>query len=406
MSKMVLKALFYLVLIAGIFVVMRYFFIDSGYVLISYNGYILESSLWSTLAAIVLALVVSKLLFSILRAIINGTGWLFPITAKSRHRKAQRVSNKGLIQFANGYWNNAEKLLGQAGDTGSSPLLNYLLAARAASFNNDLDASQEFLRKADQATPAASMAIGITQAEIQMSHNHLEQALATLSSLRKRSPKHPYILKLLQQTYQQLGDWQALASLLPVLHRQKVLNGTQLEQLEQTVYHELFLQALNKGCSLSPERRTEPADAIWNSLTNSQRKNEDLVLSYARCLYKLNAQDAAETFIRRQLGSMYSPLLIHIYGKLNGNDANRQLIAGEKLLTERPNDPELLLALGRISARAQLWGKARDYLETSLQLHNSAATYNELGQLLAHLGEHEKSSGYFQQGLALASEKS
>ncbi|CAM3477071.1 heme biosynthesis HemY N-terminal domain-containing protein [Parendozoicomonas haliclonae] len=405
MKRLLIRSLLFLAIIVGCFLAARYFFLDSGYVLIAYNGYTIESSLWAMLLALFIAFVGFKILFAVLRTVASGTGVLLPMTARARRRRAQRMSNRGLIQFANGHWKRAQRLLGQAGDAGSVPLLNYLLAARAASSDNDLDAYKEFLRKADKATPRAFLAIGITQAEIQLSHKQLEQALATLSSLRKKAPKHPYVLKLLKQAYEQLSDWQALADLLPTLRKQKVFNNSELEHLEQQVYNELFEQAWNKGRNLPDAQRTKPADDIWASLSKAQRRNEDLVLSYANCLHKLNAQEEAEAFIRRQLPSLYNQELIRIYGQLKASDSSRQLLAGEKLLAERPNDPELLLALGRISSRAQLWGKSREYLETSLKLRHSAATYNELGQLLAHLGEHEKSSGYFQQGLALAAER-
>ncbi len=402
MKRVIQRALMFLIVIGISFMASRVFFQDTGYVLVAFNGYTVEGSLWATLLVLVLLLVAAKLIFSVLRMVIYGTDFLLPMSARSRRRKAQRLSNRGLIEFANGYWANAESLLSRAGDAGFAPLLNYLLAARAASFNNDLEASKEYLRQADRAIPAASMAIGITQAEIQLSHQNLEQALATLTSLHKKSPKHPYILKLLQQTYQELGDWQALANLLPTLSKYKVLNSDQLESLEQTTYNELFMQARNKGHKLPRGHKTEPAEQIWQALGKAQRRNERLVLSYAQCLCDLDARQEAEDFISQQLNAMYSQPLIELYGKLEGPDPSHQLLTAEQLLDKRPNDPELLLALGRLSARAQLWGKAREYLEASLRLHHNAATFNELGLLMAQLNDHEKSSSYFQQGLAFA----
>ncbi len=403
MMKTVFKTLFLLLLVLASFFAVRYFFLDSGYLLVAYNGYTLESSLWAAVLALVLIVVAVKIITACIRMIVNGS--FLPLTARAKRRRAQRLSDRGLIQFANGHWKSAQKLLGQVGDSGSLPLLNYLVAARAASANNDMDACKEYLRKADKSAPAAYMAIGITQAEIQLSQKQFEQALATLNSLRKKSPKHPYLLKLLKQTYEQLADWQALAELLPTLRKRKVLDNDAFESLEKSIYNALFEQAWNKGRNLNNKQRTTPANDIWQSLNKTQRRNEDLMVSYARCLYRLKAEDEAETFIRRQLGSLYSTQLIGIYGQLKGEDSGRQLLAAEKLLAERPSDPELLLALGRMAARNKLVGKAKEYLETSLKLKLNVATYNELGQLLAELGEHERSSNYFQQGLAMAAEQ-
>ncbi|MCL6268377.1 tetratricopeptide repeat protein [Sansalvadorimonas sp. 2012CJ34-2] len=406
MRRTALTAIIILLLIAGSFFAARYLFEDPGYVLIAYNGYTVESSLWSLLLALVFAVVAIRLIAGSVRLLIGSAGLIYPLSAKAKQRRAQKLANKGLILFANGHWQQSQNLLAKAGDMGASPLYSYLVAARAASANNDMDACKENLRKADEVAPAAYMAIGITQAEAQMTQKQWEQALATLRSLRKKSPKHPYVHKLLKQTYEKLGDWQALADILPVLRKLKVLNGDALETLEQKIYHELFEQAWNKGRNQRDKTaRVAPANVVWNSLSKAQRRNHELAYGYARCLYRLGADDDAEGFIRRNLPAIYSAPLIRLYGRLDSDDKGRQLLTAEKLLAERPNDPDLLLALGRICSRDQLWGKSREYLEASLQLRHSLDTYNELGRLMAQLDEHELSSGYFQHGQALAAEE-
>ncbi len=406
MRKTGLAAILLLLVIAGSFYTARYIFQDAGYVLIAYNGYTLESTLWALLLALMVVIISIKALSGIIRLFIGGAGLVYPLSSKARRRRSQKLANKGLILFANGHWKQAQKVLSQAGDTGASPLTSYLVAARAACANNDMDACKENLRKADEVAPAAYMAIGITQAEAQLSQRQLEQALATLQSLRKKSPKHPYVLKLLKQTYEQLSDWQSLAKLLPSLRKLKVLNSEALESLEKNIYNELFEQAWSKGRSQRElTTRITPANQVWQSLSKPQRRNHELAYSYARCLHRLGADHEAESFIRRHLPALYSAPLIHLFGRLTSEDHGRQLLAGEKLLAERPNDPDLLLALGRICSRDKLWGKAREYLEASLQLRHCLDTYNELGQLMAQLEEHELSSGYFQKGLAMATQK-
>ena len=72
-------------------------------------------------------------------------------------------------------------------------------------------------------------------------------------------------------------------------------------------------------------------------------------------------------------------------------DPRRQLALAESLLERHPREPELLLALGRIALRNQLWGKARDYLESSLKLAARPDTCAELARLCEHLGETEHS---------------
>ena len=397
------KTLIFLLVVAFTFVLARIIINDSGYVLLSYDTFTFESSLWAFLLVMALGGVALWVLKQCLNLLLGGASLLVPVTQKSRRRRAQKLSTKGLIQFANGHWKSAQKLLSQAAAADHAPLLNYLTAARAANENADYDACDEYLRKADSVNSRADIAVGITQAELLLSRKQPEQALATLKRLRKKSPKHPYILKLLKTTYRQLSDWKALAKLLPMLLKLKVIEQDAHKQLQADIYNALFDQAWSRGrCNASTEERIKPATDIWQSLSKQQKRDEHLVYSYAECLAKLGADEMAEDFIRRQLPGMYSRRLILLFGNLTGQDTGRQLLATEKLLTERPNDPELLLSLGRISARNQLWGKAKEYLEASLQLQNSVAVHNELGKLLAHLEKHEQSTEHFRKGLELA----
>ena len=65
-------------------------------------------------------------------------------------------------------------------------------------------------------------------------------------------------------------------------------------------------------------------------------------------------------------------------------------MVAEGWLKERPNDADLLLALGRISLQLRAWAQAREYLEASLRLRRSADAQAELGRLCAAMGDGER----------------
>ena len=375
---------------------------DPGYMLISYNGYALESTFWSMLLAVGVAVLSVWLLrrgFSLLKRMIDC---VYPLSSRAKKHHAHDLINKGLIHLANGDWKHAQKMLAQAGDAGVTPLLSYLVAARAASSNSDMQTCKEYLHKADKAVPAASIAIGITQAEVQLAHQQWEQALATLQGLRRQSPKHPYLLELMTRAFDALGDWQELEKLLPSLHKYKVLNSQELQSLERRVYGGLFVLAEKAGRKTKEEaERFVLANQVWKSLDRSQHHDPELLLSYAHCLYSMGLHEQAEQCIHSNIAKVYSPDLIHLYGRIACRDPKRQLDLCNKLLATHPKDPDILLALGRISLRHKLWDKAREYLEQSLDFSNSHQAYWEMGVLMAQLKEHELSSTYFQRGFQL-----
>ena len=397
-------ALFLLILF-GCLVLANVMVNDSGYVLISYESMTFESTLWGLCLVIALLAASAWLLTSFVRVLFGATSFLYPFTASAKQKHARKLSVKGFAEFTHGHWKKAEKLLAQAAEAGETPLLTYLAAARAAHEAGNHEASADYLRRADHKTPGADLAIGITQAQIQLSAGQLEQALATVKRLHKKEPRHAYVLKLLKQVYCRLNDWQSLVALLPKLKKLKVIDDMEYRELELQSFEALFDQATGNGRGfVSSEERAKPLHKLWNDLTAAQRKDPVILYRYASSLVQIGLESKAAPLLRESLPKCYSADLILLYGKIKSSDIKRQLLFTESLLTERPNDPDLLLSAGRLALRNELWGKAREYFEASLNLSKRAETYNELGRLLAHLGEHETSNQHFQEGLLLASD--
>ena len=97
-----------------------------------------------------------------------------------------------------------------------------------------------------------------------------------------------------------------------------------------------------------------------------------------------------------------------LFGLLLGRPlvkATNQLQTAEAWLKDHPNDPSLLLTLGRLCLQTSLWGKARDYLESSLRVQRNPEACAELARLLAQLGDTERSNQLFQEGLGLLDER-
>ncbi|WP_163369845.1 heme biosynthesis HemY N-terminal domain-containing protein [Endozoicomonas acroporae] len=395
----------FLTIVSACFLLANIMVNDHGYVLIAYDEMTFESSLWGLLLLVVISLGLVWLAVIMGRLLLGTFSVIYPLSTGARKARARKLFDRGLAEFTKGHWRKAERLLGQAAKNSESPLINYLAAARAAHEAGNHEASANWLRQADSKAPGAEMAIGITQAQLQLASNHLEQALATLTHLHKKYPRHGYILKMLKQVYIRLNDWQSLEKLLPRLRKQKVIKDDEYHQLEQQAFKALFEQAYNYGRNrVSSEEKTKPADDIWSGLSLSQRKDPAILYRYCDCLVRLGAGEKTELLLRENLHHCYSEPLIRLYGKTPGRDLKKQLLFAESLLNQRTNDPELLLALGRLALRNELWGKAREYLEASLRLRKSVDVYNELGHLLAHLDEFETSSRYFQEGLLLAAD--
>jgi len=373
---------------------------SAGYVLITYDRFRYESSFWVFLALIgclwLLALAVHWVL-----GLLHVSGALInPWSRRHRERRVEKASRRGLRELAEGQWGPALGHLQLAAERDRQPLVHYLGAARAANELGEYAQSDELLQKAREREPEAALAIGLTQAQLQIARGQYVEARASLSALQSDHPRHPYVLTLLQQLYVQLEDWAALCRLLPELRKHRVLPPARLSELEVLAWTAAVEQA-GQPSELTAEASLEALNQRWQTVPSAQRGEPLVVRAYADGLARLGAQAKAEEVLYAAIKRQYDDRLVERYGRVQGSDPARQLANAEGWLKDHPQNAVLLLALGRLSLRNALWGKARDYLEASLRFDHRPETCAELARLLAQLGDTESSNRLFQQGVGL-----
>jgi HemY protein len=400
MIRLLLIVLFALLIGTGLSLGLQY---DLGYIRISLGNYLIETNFWVGLALLIAVVALIVVAISLLRRMRQSTGLVASWVSRGKERRARRRTTQGLLALAEGNWPRARKMLTSAASNADTPLINYLAAAQAAFECGDHEAVDDLLRKAFESTPGSDMAVGITQAQLQLAGNRLEQALATLVRLRKQSPHHPFVLKLLKNTYLRLEDWRELSKLLPELRKRSVLPESELGELERQAWHNLLERAAEdcrRQQQQDPNVSLEPLTRLWDELPGFLRRDEKTIGDYARLLADLGDEAQTETLLRKVLHNHWSDGLVNLYGRIEGRKPDEQLLAAEQWLKDRPNNAELLLALGRLSLRNELWGKAREYFETSLKLRRSREALAELSRLSAHMGDEEVSIKLMMQGLA------
>lgn len=368
---------------------------DPGTVYVHIGQWTVETSLAITLAFLVL-------LFTLLYVILRVSGVVLRTPRQWRRSRSGRQSEKsrrgltrGLIEMAEGRWEQAEKLLTRNAANSHTSLLNYLAAARAAQQAGAYERRDRYLKAAIEENPEADVAVSLTQAELQLAHHQTEHALATLTRLRSLAPQHTYVMKLLARLYAELEDWERLADLLPELRRRKVFDGERLQRLERAT----ALGRIERAGADS-----EALAAVWDSLSKSTRSDGAVLHAHVQQLIRAGAHDIAERRLRQALGREWDETLAHDYGLVQMDDPGRQLEQAETWLRDHGRSPMLLLTLGRLCVRNQLWGKARIYFESSIASQPHPEAYFELAALLDQLGEPDPAREQYQAGLALALE--
>ena len=357
---------------------------DNGYVLINFHGYALETS--APILAFLMVLL--YLAVRLLTRIWQAPRQIGEAAAHGRARRAARRITRGYIEVAEGNVAKGEKLLTRGVRESETPLLNYLAAARAAQLQGDLERRDNWLTMANEQEPGAASAVLFTQAELQISNNELEAALATLQQLRELSPRNAEALKLLAELYWIQKDWQELAAILPKVTKRAHVPANVLNKWTVDAYAALL-------CGETPRE-------YWKAVPRDLRKHPRLIRAYIDACIASGDMAAAEAGISKALANEWDESLILRYGDLEVADMAAHLRRTEAWLKHRPDDPALLLTAGRLCIRNQLWGKARSYLDSSLSIRPSPAAYHELGQLMLDVGEQKAASDAFQKGLSLS----
>ena len=375
----------------------------SGYVLVAYKSFRYESSLWATLAVIAVLWLLFWGIKVLVELVMTSTGVVNPWSRRNRSRRVQVAIEHGQLDLAEGRWASAQRHLTRAAEAERQPLLYYLGAARAANEQGQYEESDRLLERALERQPQAELAIALSHAQLQTDRGDTDGALVTLQAMHERHPRSAQTLRQLQRLHQQRGEWPAVIRLLPKLRKDKVLPPAELAELER--------RAWGENLSLAAHREEDGTVGLqslkraWEQLTSAQRQEAPLVLAYAEQLRQLGAQVEAEEVLRTALKRKYDSHLARLYGLVRGSDPARQLQIAEGWLKEHPADPSLLLTLGRLCLQTSLWGKARDYLESSLRVQRNPETCAELARLLAQLGDTERSNQLFQEGLGLLDER-
>lgn len=337
--------------------------IDPGYVLVRLRG-------WRVETTVVAAVVLLLLLWFVVTLIWNLARWPFGAFTRRHRRVSQQRLGDGLVALVEGRHGAAEQDLNRASRLHSLRGPALLASAEAALRRGEPTRALEALDQAAQSVPRAARAL---RARVLRHEGRPAEALALLTPEADEGSLTPNAWRELALAALATGNpARARAALVP-LQKSGALGMRGFAALETQVLVAL-IKATPDGAALN---------TLWSQLPKTQRRMAAVIDAYARRAagfgLSLAAMDEVESALRRE----WSPQLVDTYGILAGENVEARLQRAEGWLDARPNDAMLLLALGRLSVRLGLWGKARQYLERSLALAPSAAAWEVLGDACA-----------------------
>jgi HemY protein len=369
---------------------------SAGYVLIGIEQWSIETSLFVFLGVLIALFFIFYFSFRLL-------GFTFRLPQKIKNRVernklaiSQQALIKGLVDSAEGNWENAEEILIKHASNSGAPLIHYLTAARAAQSRGAIDKRDEYLQIAAQHGDKTEIAVGLTQAELNLSGEQYSEALETLTRLHSMNPTHASVLRLLHLTYQQLGDWQALRSLIPSLNTQKVLMEAELKLVETNVFSNLLKQA-------AEQKNTAELKHLWSEMPLSIKVMRGVAAIYFAAMIDVGLGAEIEDELVKNLSSNWNDTLLVLFGNIQSTDPILQLETAERWLIGHADNSVLLMVLGKLSGQRADYVKAARYLKQSIVLEPNVQSYRLLGDLALTQGDANSASQFYKQGLELAS---
>jgi HemY protein len=374
--------------------------IDSGYVLFIYPPYRVEVSMLFFAIALVAGFL---LLYAVLRLLghaVSLPAYVRAYRARRRRERAHAALAGALQAYYEGRYARTEKEASIAFESGPSPALAALLAARAAHQMRDFQRRDRWLERADASGERMQSASLVTRAELALEDRDFAAARDALRTL-DAGPKQIATTRMLLRAERGAGAWDEVLRLATQLGKRDAIAPALAE--EYKVQATIELLARSAGDEGAFERR-------WRAIEARDQLHPRVAAAAARHATELGKGEMARDILERSLAGEWSPQLVALYAELPAemNQQSRQAEArvrietGESWLLERARDAQLLATLGRLCTQAELWGKAQSFLEASLSFEETRPVHLELARLAERLGQPSDAQQHYRRAAELA----
>ena len=310
------------------------------------------------------------------------------LAAKKIEKSNQRIFN-GLQLIGTGKFAKAEKKIKSAVTGSDGSVLSYLMAAEASHKNGNAESSKDWLEKAKQKYPEIETYINLHAAKLMIESKNYDAALKSINTTLNEEPNNPIALKLLSQVFYETSDWKSLA------HKAKIVLGQTGSNLKlEQCFSEAFIHQARALAGDGQELKN-----LWNKLPSAIENMPSILAARLESIMAHGQNDSAEKELRKVIPKTWNQQLIALYAKLDTSDLATLSKRIDRWLVDRPRDANLWLAASQLAKRDELWTKAKQFLERSLENKETALAYNELGLILLELGKEDEAIKAFNKSL-------
>jgi HemY protein len=357
MSQLIRIILVLVILLISV-VIAAMIFDDSGYVMVEFNGWVVEMNVWSlclSLIAIFVALMLINLLVKVSLAAASGSkNWL----GNWGSRKKQKAFTNGLIALAESNYlvarENFKKIENEDFDG-----INLLAAADAEIQLGQPEQAKGYWLMAKTYEKSA-LAANLCLIRDALQHYQSDEAIRLIQSLSEKQQSQPQVLKLWAQALGQSGKWQELKD---KLKGWKKALGDDYDSLMQQASKGHFAEIASKEGAGQLKQN-------WQSLPRATRKDPAQQAAYIQQLIDQGMHFDAEQALIEYQSSAPHPLLLPLFKQIKLPNPSGAIKKLESWIKKDDVNVELFSTLGHLAFNANDTLLAEKALSKAIKLGN------------------------------------
>jgi HemY protein len=396
-----MKFLFWLLALAAAavaFVVLAR--VDTGYVVFVWPPWQVQLSMVLFAVVVLGGFAALYGLFRLLSHALSLPAYVRAWRERRRRERSHAALAAALQAYYEGRYARAEKEAAEAFEGGQAAGVAALLAARAAHQLRNFESRDRWLERAESVGESALAARLVSRAELALDERDYSAARDALRSLHGAGPRHIATSRMLLRAERGTGDWDEVLRLSAQLAKRYAIAPALAEEYKVQATVELLRRAATDAPSL--ERR-------WRLVPEADRTQPRIAAAAGQQATKLGRARMARDIIEAALEAEWSPQLVALYGQLpeqmdpemRAEEARARIERAERWLHAHERDGQLLAALGRLCAQAELWGKARSFLEASLSFEEGRAAHLDLARLAERLDQPAEAQRHYRRAAEL-----
>ncbi len=355
---------------------------DPGYVLIAYQEYSIQTSLWVMLGLLIgfslATYIVLRVVNLLRRSGVVYQGW----RQDQKQSRALSLTTKGLALLAEGEFERARKYLAGGAENNTANGINYLAAARAADDLGDAEARETYLRLSEESDGSLHHASSVTAAELAYQRGDYDACISALAGVR--SNRH--VVHLRKRALLKQKDWRGLLALMPELKKVDKDDAAKTERVAAEL-------------GIAQETGNDDAlNTLFKSLSSDLKAEAPLILCYANAL---KDKESVEPLIRSAVKKAWNAELVEAYGLLPESTLKTRKKTAEGWLKQHSDDAALHFCLGCIYEQSGEKELAKSSFSTSAEICSPSAANERLANLLALEGDFARSNEQLRLALQL-----